>query len=126
MTHQDDPHLTEARDSPSAPRDTAPPEDPAPAGPGPLPAPAAHDAADAAAGSPTPPGAPGSPTLQTPLFAPLSLPDGAARAAALEELSPRAPVSAPRARGDGTRRAYRSAWRHQYDAWCRSLGREPL
>jgi hypothetical protein len=39
--------------------------------------------------------------------------------------SPAAPRSTRRARGEGTRRAYRSAWR-QYDAWCRSLGREPL
>src|SRR4051812_47485010 len=67
----------------------------------------------------------GSLTLQTTLFGPLSVPDGAARAAELEELSRRAAVYATRARGDGTRRAYRSAWR-QYDAWCRSLGREPL
>jgi hypothetical protein len=125
MTHQDDRSPPEARDPRSAPRDTAPPEDPAPAGPGPLPAPAAHDAADAAAGSPTATGAPGSLTLQTTLFGPLSVPGGAGRAAELEELSRRAAVYATRARGDGTRRAYRSAWR-QYDAWCRALGREPL
>jgi hypothetical protein len=30
-----------------------------------------------------------------------------------------------RARDDGTHRAYHSAWR-RYDAWCRSLGREPF
>jgi hypothetical protein len=30
-----------------------------------------------------------------------------------------------RARGDGTRRAYRSAWTG-YVSWCRGLGREPL
>jgi site-specific recombinase XerD len=53
------------------------------------------------------------------------VPDGAAHAAELEELSRRAAVYATRARGDGTRRAYRSAWR-QYEAWCHSLGREPL
>ncbi len=53
------------------------------------------------------------------------MPDGAAHAAELEELSRRAAVYATRARGDGTRRAYRSAWR-QYEAWCHSLGREPL
>ena len=64
-------------------------------------------------------------TLQTTLFGPLTVPDGAARAAELEELSRRAAVYATRARGDGTRRAYRSAWR-QFEAWCRSLGREPL
>jgi site-specific recombinase XerD len=63
--------------------------------------------------------------LQTSLFGPLSVPDSAGRAAELEELSHRAAVYATRARGEGTRRAYRSAW-HQYEAWCRDLGREPL
>jgi site-specific recombinase XerD len=64
-------------------------------------------------------------TLQTTLFGPLAGPNGAARAAEIEELSRRAAVYATRARGDGTRRAYRAAWR-QFDAWCRTLGREPL
>ena len=64
-------------------------------------------------------------TLQTALFGPLTVPDGAARAAEIEELSRRAAVYATRARGDGTRRAYRAAWR-QFEAWCRTLGREPL
>ena len=68
---------------------------------------------------------PGALILQTSLLGPLTVPDGAARAAELEELSRRAAVYATRARGDGTRRAYRSAWR-QYQAWCHSLGREPL
>ena len=68
---------------------------------------------------------PGSLVLQTALFGPLTVPDGAARAAELEELSRRAAVYATRARGDGTRRAYRSAWR-SFEAWCHSLGREPL
>jgi site-specific recombinase XerD len=63
--------------------------------------------------------------LQTALFGPLTVPDGAARAAELEELSRRAAVYATRARGDGTRRAYRSAWR-SFETWCQSLGREPL
>src|SRR6478752_9419829 len=63
--------------------------------------------------------------LQTDLLGPLTVPASAAHAAELEELSRRAAVYATRARGDGTRRAYRSAWR-QYDLWCRSLGREPL
>ena len=49
-------------------------------------------------------------TLQTTLFGRLAVPNGAARAAEIEELS---------------RRAYRAAWR-QFDAWCRTLGREPL
>jgi hypothetical protein len=53
------------------------------------------------------------------------VPDGAARAAELEELSRRAAVYATRARGDGTRHAYRSAWR-SFEAWCHSLGREPV
>jgi site-specific recombinase XerD len=64
-------------------------------------------------------------TLQTTLFGPLAVPNGAARAAEIEELSRRAAVYATRARGDGTRRAYRAAWR-QFEAWCRMLGREPL
>ena len=64
-------------------------------------------------------------TLQTDLLGPLTLPDGAARAAELAELSRRAALYATRARGDGTRRAYRTAWR-QYEIWCRSLDREPL
>jgi site-specific recombinase XerD len=68
---------------------------------------------------------PGALILQTSLLGPLTVPDGAARAAELEELSRRAAVYATRARGDGTRRAYRSAWR-QYETWCHSLGREPL
>ncbi|WP_255531661.1 hypothetical protein [Roseomonas sp. KE2513] len=36
--------------------------------------------------------------------------DGAARATELQALSARAAVYATRARGEGTRRAYRSAW----------------
>jgi len=50
--------------------------------------------------------------LQTTLLGPLTVPDGAARAAEIEELSRRAAMYATRAKGDGTRRAYRSAsWR---------------
>ena len=64
-------------------------------------------------------------TLQTSLFGPLTVPDGAARADELEELSRRAALYATRARGDGTRRAYRTAWRH-FSAWCDSLGRARL
>ena len=63
-------------------------------------------------------------TLQTSLLGPLTVPSEIA-AEELEELSRRAAVYATRARGEGTRRTYRSAWR-QYEAWCRSLGREPL
>ena len=70
-----------------------------------------------------PPAATGPLILETGLLGPLTVPDGAASAAELEELSRRAAVYATR--GDGTRRAYRSAWRH-YAAWCAGLGREPL
>jgi len=109
-------------DSSSAGRAAASPgataSDLAPPGPGPLPSPA-----DAPAGGAQRPSAPL--ILQTTLFGPLSVPDGGARAAELAELSRRAAVYATRARGDGTRRTYRSAWRH-YEAWCARLGREPL
>ena len=64
-------------------------------------------------------------TLQTTLFGRLTVPNDDARASELEELSRHAAVYATRARGDGTRRAYRSAW-HRFDRWCASLGREPL
>jgi hypothetical protein len=56
-------------------------------------------------------------TWAAPPDGPLTLPDGAARAAELAELSRRAALYATRARGDGTRRAYRTAWR-QYETWC--------
>jgi hypothetical protein len=49
-------------------------------------------------------------TLQTTLLGPLLIPAGADRAAAIEDLSRRAAFYATRARGDGTRRAYRAAW----------------
>jgi site-specific recombinase XerD len=64
-------------------------------------------------------------TLETALLGPLPVPAGAARVVELDELSRRAAVYATRARGEGTRRAYRSAWA-QYAAWCASLAREPL
>jgi hypothetical protein len=56
-----------------------------------------------------PPPAAGPHTLQTGLLGPLIVPDGAARAAEIDELSRRAAAYATRAKGDGTRRAYRSA-----------------
>ena len=90
--------------------------DASPAGPAPLPSPPADDAPSVVAGSVT---------LHTDLLGPLTLADAADRAAELAELSRRAALYATRARGDGTRRAYRSAWRH-YEAWCVSLGRAPL
>jgi integrase len=63
--------------------------------------------------------------LSTSLLGDLPLPPDAAPAEALHALSGRAAVYATRARGEGTRRAYRSAWR-AYAAWCQNLGREPL
>ena len=77
----------------------------------------------ATAGAPAP--ADGAFVLDTDLLGPLVVPDGAARAAEPEALARRVSLYASRARGDGTRRTYRSAWRH-YTAWCRALGREPL
>lgn len=64
-------------------------------------------------------------TLHTSLLGMLTVPGGAARAAELQALAARAAVYATRARGEGTRRVYRSAWR-AYEAWCQALGREPL
>ena len=63
--------------------------------------------------------------LDTHLLGPLMVPGGACRATELQALSSRAAVYATRARGDGTLRAYRSAW-SGYEAWCHSLGRDPL
>src|SRR5271165_3367931 len=111
---------TDIRDPPSAPPGTA--SSNGGEGPGPLPRPADR-VPDPPADGPSVPA--GSLVLQTSLLGPLTVPDGAARAAELEELSRRAAVYATRAKGDGTRRAYRSGWR-QYEAWCHSLGREPL
>lgn len=70
---------------------------------------------------PAPPEAPPLPVgalrISITLLGDLVVPDGAARAAELQELSARAAVYATRARGEGTRRAYRSAWQG-YGAWC--------
>jgi integrase len=63
--------------------------------------------------------------LHTALTGALQVPGAADRSAELQLLSERAALYASRARGEGTRRVYRSAWRG-YAAWCRSLGREPL
>ena len=62
--------------------------------------------------------------LHTELLGDLPLP-GPAGATELQALAARAAIYASRARGAGTRRVYRSAWRG-YAAWCRTLGREPL
>jgi site-specific recombinase XerD len=106
------------------PLDPSSTDDPALTGPATAPAPTARS--PDALPAPAPPATPDGPlTLETELLGPLTLPDGAARAAELVELSRRAALYATRARGEGTRRAYRTAWR-QYETWCRSLGREPL
>ena len=63
--------------------------------------------------------------LRTDLLGELLVPGGAGRSTELEALAVRAALYATRARGDGTRRVYRSAWRG-YAAWCHTLGREPL
>jgi len=76
-------------------------------------------------GGTDPPDPPGTLTLHTDLLGDLQVPGSTRRIAELEALSARAAVYATRARGPGTLRAYRSAW-HGYEAWCRSLGREPL
>lgn len=77
-------------------------------------------------GVPDPPDTfPGAITLHTELLGDLQVPGGAGRAAELEALATRAALYATRAREPGTRRVYRSAWRG-FEAWCRSLGREPL
>ena len=77
-------------------------------------------------GAPDPPDARlGALTLHTDLLGDLQVPGAAGRAAELEALASRAALYATRARGEGTRRVYRSAWRG-FEAWCRSLGREPL
>ena len=78
-----------------------------------------------APGGADPPDPAGALTLRTDLLGDLQVPGGAGRAAELEALAARAALYATRARGPGTRRVYRSAWRG-FEAWCRSLGREPL
>ena len=113
-SHDLDP--TETPAPPAARPGTTPPDTARPTAASSGPAPLPHPVTDATDGSFT---------LQTALFGPLTVPDGANRGAELEELSRRAAVYATRARGDGTRRAYRSAWR-SFEAWCHSLGREPL
>ena len=76
-------------------------------------------------GVPDPPAPAGALILHTDLLGELQVPGGAVRAAELEALASRAALYATRARGPGTRRVYRSAWRG-FQTWCRSLGREPL
>ena len=62
--------------------------------------------------------------VSTGILGDLVLPAGAfdpGRADEIRELAAQAAVYATQARGPGTLRAYRSAWR-QYDAWCARLG----
>jgi site-specific recombinase XerD len=63
--------------------------------------------------------------LPTTLLGPLIIPPSAGREADVAALTTRAAIYATRARGDGTRRAYRAAWAG-FCQWCASLGREPL
>ena len=58
--------------------------------------------------------------VSTGILGDLVLPEGAfdpGRADEIRELAAQAAVYATQARGPGTLRPYRSAWR-QYDAWC--------
>jgi len=62
--------------------------------------------------------------VSTGILGDLVLPAGAFdpdRADEIRDLAAQAAVYATQARGPGTLRAYRSAWR-QYDAWCVRLG----
>lgn len=63
--------------------------------------------------------------IETGLFGRLVVPADPARADELRELAAQAAAWATRARGEGTLRAYRSAWK-QYAAWCERLGFPPL
>ena len=63
--------------------------------------------------------------LITDLLGPLELPAVPGQEIDLQALAAQAARYASRARGDGTRRVYRSAW-HGFAAWCGSLGRVPL
>lgn len=62
--------------------------------------------------------------VSTGILGDLVLPEGTFdpdRADEIRDLAAQAAVYATQARGPGTLRAYRSAWR-QYDAWCTRLG----
>ena len=64
-------------------------------------------------------------TLSTSLLGDLQVLGTPEQAATLQALAARAAVYATRARGDGTRRSYRSAWR-AYEVRCSGLGRISL
>ena len=74
---------------------------------------------------PEPTTGPGTVTLSTSLLGDLQVPGSPEQAATLQALAARAAVYATRARGDGTRRTYRSAWR-AYETWYGILGRPPV
>jgi hypothetical protein len=62
--------------------------------------------------------------VSTGILGDLVLPEGTFdpdRADGIRDLAAQVAVYATQARGPGTLRAYRSAWR-QYDAWCTRLG----
>jgi hypothetical protein len=62
--------------------------------------------------------------VSTGILGDLVLPEGAfdpGRADEIRALAAQAAVYATQARGPGTLRAYRSAWR-QYEGWCTRLG----
>jgi integrase len=63
--------------------------------------------------------------VATGLFGRLTVAADPARADEIRELAAQAAVWATRARGAGTLRAYRSAWKH-YTAWCDRLGFDHL
>ncbi|TWA77091.1 site-specific recombinase XerD [Azospirillum brasilense] len=63
--------------------------------------------------------------VETGIFGRLVVPADPARAAEIQDLARQAAVWATRARGEGTLRAYRSAWT-AYGAWCERLGFAPL
>jgi integrase len=64
-------------------------------------------------------------TITSALFGPLVVKADPAKAEQLRAWAADAALYATRAKGEGTRRAYRSAWR-QYETWCRDLGFDPL
>ncbi len=88
------------------------------------PSPAPDDAAPRSAPGCTPPRNDGL-VLHTALLGDLVVPGCLGRGTEMQNLAARTADYASRARGAGTRRVYRSAWRG-FEAWCRSLGREPL
>ena len=75
--------------------------------------------------SPAPPPPPAQDPAAASLVAPSAAPGAGPLSGVLQDLHERAAGYATRARGPGTLRTYRSAWR-SWEAWCASLGRPPL